>query len=206
MLLNQRDIKFTSVDFVRFTWLGKHVDREISSISSDDNDEEEQDLSYDDIPRIQPVEYGDRHYTNPTIWIGVYPGTFTGAVMHNSAKDIRVFLDSLHVQKIDIVYRESIYMPLSGGPVLFSPVEDDDSLKNVIDNVSVALSIPIAGLRTTMQGTLGPCFHVGDKLFAITARHNLFVLNGDNDEYRYHGVFWLRHLENPRAFLTLFLG
>ena len=40
-----------------------------------------------------------------------------------------------------------------------------------------------------MQGTLGPYFHVCDKLYAITVRHNLFVLSGDNDEYRYDGAF-----------------
>lgn len=58
MLLDQRKIKVTSVDFVRFTWLNKHADREISD--DDDDAKEEQDFSYDDIPRIQPVEYGDR--------------------------------------------------------------------------------------------------------------------------------------------------
>ncbi len=75
------------------------------------------------------------------------------------------------------------------GPALFLPVEDDNSLKDVVDNVSVALSIPIAGRKTTMQGTLGPYFCVGVKLYAITVRHNVFVLNEDNDEYRYHGAF-----------------
>ena len=150
---------------------------------------EERELSYDDIPRIQPVEYGVRHYTNPTIWIAVLPGTLTGAVAHDSSEDIRAFLDSLCVQGIDIAYREALYKPLSGCPALFPPVEDGDSLKNVIDNVSVALSIPIAGRKTSMRGTLGPYFHVGGKLYAITARHNLFLLNGDNDEYHYHGAF-----------------
>ena len=48
-------------------------------------------------------------------------------------------------------YRESLYTPLSiHGPALFAPVEDDDSLKDVIDNVSVALSIPIASRKTAM--------------------------------------------------------
>ena len=195
MFLDERNIKVTSVDFVRFTWLNKQADREISSDEDNDNDnddddnDDEQELSYDNIPRIQPVEYGDRHYTNPTIWIGVLPDTLTGAVAHDSSEDIRAFLDSLHVQDIDIAYRESLYTPSLGSPALFPPVEDGDSLKDVIDNVSVALNIPIAGLRTTMQGSLGPYFHVGDKLFAITVRHNLFVLNKDNEEYHYHGAF-----------------
>ena len=189
VLLDQKKIKVTSVDFVRFTWLNEHAGREIED-DEDDDAEEEEDLNYDDIPRIQPVEYGDRHYTNPTIWIGVLPDTLTGGVAHDSSKDIRAFLDSLHVQNIDIAYRESLYQPLPGhGPALFPPVEDDGSLKDVIDNVSVALSLPIAGRKTTMQGTLGPYFRVGDKLYAITVRHNVFVLNGDNEEYHYHGAF-----------------
>ncbi|KAI0247604.1 hypothetical protein BJV78DRAFT_1380229 [Lactifluus subvellereus] len=190
VLLDQKKIKVTSVDFVRFTWLNKHADREIEDDEDGDEDDDakqEEDLNYDDIPRIQPVEYGDRYYTNPTIWIGVLPDTLTGGVAHDSSKDIRAFLDSLHVQNIDIAYRESLYQPLPGhGPALFPPVEDDGSLKDVIDNVSVALSLPIAGRKTTMQGTLGPYFRVGDKLYAITVRHNVFVLKGDNEEYHYH--------------------
>ncbi|KAI0667645.1 hypothetical protein C8Q78DRAFT_1071745 [Trametes maxima] len=193
VLLDQKRIKVTSVDFVRFTWLNQHEDREIEADEDDEDDEDDKDddteeeLKYDDIPRIQPVEYGNRHYTNPTIWIGVLPDTLTSGLAHDSSKDIRAFLDSLQVQNIDIAYRESLYRPLlSHGPALFPPVEDGDSLKDVIDNVSVALSLPIAGRTTTMQGTLGPYFRVGDKLYAITVRHNVFVLKGDNDDYYYH--------------------
>ena len=160
MLLDQKKIKVTSVDFVRFTWLNKHADREINEDEDDedDNDEdddakEEKDFNYYDIPRMQPVEYGHRHYTNLTIWIGVLPDTLSGAVAHDSSKDICAFLDSLHIQEINIAYRESLYMP-AHGPTLLSPVEDGDSLKDVINNVSVALSLPIAGRKTTMQGTL----------------------------------------------------
>ncbi|KAG8985958.1 hypothetical protein FRB94_003252 [Tulasnella sp. JGI-2019a] len=187
MLLDQRRIRVTVVDFVRFTWLNKHVDREIEDDDDDDDAKEEEVLNYDDIPPIQTVEYGDRHFTNPTIWIGVLPDTLSGGVAHDSSKDIRALLDSLQIQDIDIAYRESIYKPLPGhGPALFPTVENRDSLKDVIDNVSVALSLPIAGRKTTMQGTLGPYFHVGDKLYAITVRHNVFLLNGDNEEYHYH--------------------
>ncbi|KAM5533614.1 hypothetical protein V8D89_012727 [Ganoderma adspersum] len=175
-LLNQRNIRVSSVDFVRFTWLNKKTEQEIED-DEDGSGEEPEDLAYDDIPPIQPVEDGERHYTNPTIWIGVLPDTLTGAVAHESSKDIRAFLDSL----------QSVYTTLSGhGPALFRPVENDDPLKDVIDNVSVPLSLPIAGRQTTMQGTLGPYFRVGDKLYAITARHNVFLLNGDNELYRYH--------------------
>ena len=192
-LLDGRGIKVSSVDFVRFTWLNKPADREIEDDEDDDDedeDAEEEDINYDDIPPIQTVEYGERHYTNPTIWIGVLPDTLSGGIAHESSKDIRGFLDSCDVQNIDIAYRESIYKPLLGhGPALFPPAEDGDSLKDVIDNVSVALSLAIAGRKTTMQGTLGPYFRVGDKLYAITVRHNVFLLNGDNDEYHYNGTF-----------------
>lgn len=84
----------SSVDFVRFTWLNKKADQEIEE-DEDDDAKEEEDVTYDDIPPIKPIEDGERHYTNPTIWIGVLPETLTGAVAHESSKDIRAFLDSL---------------------------------------------------------------------------------------------------------------
>jgi hypothetical protein len=37
----------------------------------------------------------------------------------------------------------------------------------------------------SMQGTLGPYFRVGNKLYAITVRHNVFSRKGDNELYRY---------------------
>ncbi|KAI0320034.1 hypothetical protein OF83DRAFT_1169689 [Amylostereum chailletii] len=186
-LLDQRNIRVSSVNFVRFTWLNKKADQEIEEEDDDDDAEEDEDVTYDDIPPIQPVEDGERHYTNPTIWIGVLPETLTGAVAHESSKDIRAFLDSLQVQNIDIAYRESVYKTLHGhGPALFRPVEDGDPLNDVIGNLSVPLSLPIAGRKTTMQGTLGPYFRVGDKLYAITVRHNVFSFNGDNELYRYN--------------------
>src|SRR5277367_4232111 len=74
-LLNQRNIKVTSVDFVHFTWLIKDPDLEIEEDDDDDEDEEdakdEEEVGYDSIPPIQPVEDGIRCYTNPTIWICV---------------------------------------------------------------------------------------------------------------------------------------
>ncbi|KAI0033279.1 hypothetical protein K488DRAFT_48055 [Vararia minispora EC-137] len=193
-LLKERDIRVTSVDFVRFTWLNKTEDQEIDDDDdddegedNDDDDDEEADVSYDDIPLIQPVEYGERHYTNPTIWIGVVPETLTGAVAHESSKDIRTFLDSLPVQNIDIAYRESVYKTSPGhGPAFFKLAEDGDPLKDVIDNVSVPLNLSIAGRRAGVQGTLGPYFRVGDKLYAITVRHNVFLPDEGNQLHRHH--------------------
>ena len=104
-LLNQRKIKVSSVDFIRFTWLNKKMDQKIEE-EDDDDAKEEEDVTFDDIPLIQPVKNGEHHYTNPTIWIGILPKTLTGAVTHESSKDIRAFLDSLQVQNINIAYRE----------------------------------------------------------------------------------------------------
>ena len=177
------------------------VDQEIED---EDDAKEEEDFTYNDIPPIQPIEYGERYYTNPTIWISVLPETLTGAVAHESSKDIRAFLDSLQVQNVDIAYRESVYKTLRGhGLALFRPVEHGDPLKDAIDDVSVSLSLPIAGRRTAMQGTLGPYFRVGDKLYAITVRHSVFLLNGDNELYEYNGAFSLDAPDDLGAFLTL---
>ncbi|KAI0638870.1 hypothetical protein C8Q77DRAFT_1151897 [Trametes polyzona] len=40
------------------------------------------------------------------------------------------------------------------------PVEEGDSLKAVIDNVSVGPGLPVTGRKATMQGTLGPSLRV----------------------------------------------
>ncbi|KAF8873982.1 hypothetical protein CPB84DRAFT_1798064 [Gymnopilus junonius] len=188
-LLDKKNISVTSVDFVRFTWLNKKPDQEIEEEDDDDDDDamEEKDVTYDDIAPIKPVEDGERYYTNPTIWIGIVPETLTGAVAHESSKEIRAFLDSLQVKNVDIAYRESVYKTLAGhGPALFPPVEDGDPLQDLIDNVSVLLSLPIAGRKSSIVGTLGPYFRAGNKLFAITARHNVFLPSGDNLTYRYN--------------------
>ncbi|KAF8884562.1 hypothetical protein CPB84DRAFT_1816945 [Gymnopilus junonius] len=164
-------------------------DKEIEEEDDDDDDDamEEKDVTYDDIAPIKPVEDGERYYTNPTIWIGIVPETLTGAVAHESSKEIRAFLDSLQVKNVDIAYRESVYKTLAGhGPALFPPVEDGDPLQDLIDNVSVLLSLPIAGRKSSIVGTLGPYFRAGNKLFAITARHNVFLPSGDNLTYRYN--------------------
>ena len=40
------------------------------------------------------------------------PGTLTGAVTHESSKDICAFLESFQVENIDIAYRELVYKNL----------------------------------------------------------------------------------------------
>lgn len=209
-LLDNRGVSTTSVDFVRFTWLDKNADEEVDDDDDDDEKDDSQDdteeepvVSYDDIPRIQPVEYGKRHYTNATIWVGATPGSLTGADARKSCEEIRAYLNSLDVKNVDIAFRESVYKLLRGhGPALFPHAEDGDPLKGIIDNVSVLLSLPIAGRKTKMQGTMGPYFRVGNTLYAVTARHNLFPLDQDNRTYKYRGTFLLDQF--PARFLTLF--
>lgn len=131
------------------------------------------------------------YITNPIIWVGAAPGTLTATTAFDATKDIRAFLEGLGLEtsKVDIAYREAVPVPLSGpGPPLFPPSEYGEPLMEVIDNFSVALSLPIAGLETGIQGTMGAYFHAGDRLFAIATRHNLFSDKESNEEYRYHGT------------------
>ena len=178
--MDNKKVIITCVDFVRFTWLNKHKPRVI-------DDSEEDELDYDDLKAIKPVEDGVRHYSNPTIWIGVPPDTITAATAFEVTEDIRAFLNEFNVTNVDIAYRETVPM-YSAGPAVFAPVDSVDVFRGVIDPVSVALSLPIAGLglRTTIQG---PYFHVGKTLYAITARHNLFPDYADNYEYTFSGAF-----------------
>ena len=56
-------------------------DQEIQEEEDDDDDDAQNDnLTYDDIAPIKPIEEGKRHTTDPTIWVGVLPDTLTGAV------------------------------------------------------------------------------------------------------------------------------
>jgi len=188
-LLDDKKIKTTCVDFVRFTWLEKKKDGEVEGDEDEGEDGgDEEDFDYDSIPPIKPVEDGDRHYSNPTIWVGVAPNTLTADTAFDATKGIRAFLNGLNVTDIDIAYRETV--PKSSvSPALFAPVGIVDHRKDFIDPVSVALSLPIAGLKTTMQGTMGPYFHVGNTLYAITVRHNLFLADGGNDEFSFNSAF-----------------
>jgi hypothetical protein len=194
-LLKGEDVSISSVDFVRFTWRNKREDREIDSEEeeevedgAEEGDEDDED-AYDSFAPIERIEDGDQYFTNPTIWIGVLPETLTGPRASELGQKIRAFLDELKVKEVDIAYRESIAQSLVGNrPALTAPVESGDPLEGFIDNVSVALSLPIAGRKTTMQGSLGPYFQHNDKLYAITARHNLFLANDGNAPYKYNGT------------------
>jgi hypothetical protein len=184
---------------VRFTWINKLEDREIDSEEEEtvvkdkdeeeDEEEDEEDVgaAYASIAPVKRVEDGERYYTDATLWIGILPDTLTGTRAFELTQKIRTFLNDLKVTRVDIAFRESIAQPLVGnGPALYAPVETGDPLKEFIDNASVAISLPISGRKTTMQGTLGPYFQCNNKLYAITARHNLFLANDGNAPYKYN--------------------
>jgi hypothetical protein len=142
---------------------------------------------------------GTVYITPVTIWVGVMPDTTTSEQAHNSSRDILNLLKQYNITDVDVAYRES-EVKFSGGPELFVPVSDLDPLKDVIDSLSSPLSLPIAGLKTKMQGTLGFYFRIGEDLYAVTARHVLFKDNEANVEYNYVGMFL--SLGQMRAILT----
>ena len=157
-LLDHRNIKFTSVDLVRFHW------------------EEQTENS----PYFKNV-------TSPvTIWIGVLPDSTNSDAAFDSAQDILRLLNSFSIDDIDIAYRES-EAQLLAGPTLYAPVSDSHPLKDVIDCVTTPLSLPIAGLKTChIQGTLGFYFKIGNDLYGVTARHVLFPDTEGNELYSYN--------------------
>ena len=70
----------------------------------DENDK----VKYEDFTPIEPVEDGERHYTNPTIRLGVLPDTLTSSIARDSSLEIRAYPNSLKIQNVDIAYREQI--------------------------------------------------------------------------------------------------
>ncbi|KAG8743140.1 hypothetical protein FRC10_000357 [Ceratobasidium sp. 414] len=174
-LLDQRGIRLSSVDLVRFAWVEKNVDQE---------DQEDQDnVNYDDIAPTKPVVDGTVYTTPVTIWVGVLPDTTTGEQAYNSSRDILDLLKQYNITDVDVAYRESM-VEFLGGPELFAPVSDFDPLKGVIDSLSTPLGLPVAGLGAEVQGTLGFYFRIGEDLYAVTARHVLFK-DEANAEYNY---------------------
>ena len=138
--------------------------------------------------------------TNATIWVGVYPDSTTPDVAYECCKDILYMLNELGISNIDVAFRESIAQPLRG-QALYAPVDDLHHLKDIIDPLTTALGMSIAGLKTLyIQGTLGFFFRVGDDLYGVTARHVLFLEDGGNDEYNYIGMFV--SFEKTSAILT----
>lgn len=122
--------------------------------------------------------------------MGVFPDTLTGEVAFHSSIGILNLLKEHGIDDVDVAYRESVVKGFSG-PELFAPVGDYDPLKAVIDPVTTALGLPIAGLKTLeRQGTMGFFFSVGEALYAVTARHILFPEDEGNNLYSYVGTFF----------------
>lgn len=197
-LLDKNGIQLTSVDLVRFRWTEKNNDQQDIESEEDEEDknkdkedeEDERDLNYDDIAPIEPILDGTVYTTPITIWVGVKPDSTTGEQAHHAAIDILHLLEQHHVTDVEVAFRES-EVKFSAGPALFAPVPDEDCLKDVIDNLSTALSLPIAMMKATMQGTLGFYFRVRDDLYAVTTRHVLFKDDNPNVEYNYAGNSYL---------------
>ncbi|KAI0033139.1 hypothetical protein K488DRAFT_85147 [Vararia minispora EC-137] len=155
-LLDRKHIKHTSVDLVCFRW-----------------EEETEDGLGEDV--TSPV----------TIWVGVRPDSTDGDAAFNCTEDILKLLQAHDVDNVDIAFRESEALAFTG-PILYSPVNDVHPLKSVIDCLTTALSLPIAGLKTLhMQGSLGFYFKIGEDLYGVTARHVLFPDSEGNDAYSY---------------------
>ncbi|KAI0279335.1 hypothetical protein BGY98DRAFT_1089205 [Russula aff. rugulosa BPL654] len=155
-LLDRKQIKHTSVDLVRFG-------------------------------REEQTEDGrDKTVTSPvTIWVGVRPDSTNGDAAFDCAQDILRLLEGYAIDDVDIAYRESEAQPFAG-PILYAPVNNVHPLKSVIDWLTTALSLPIAGLKTRhMQGSLGFYFKIGEDLYGVTARHVLFPDTEGNDAYSY---------------------
>ena len=67
-----------------------------------DNDNVQNDnLTYDDIPLVKPIKYGKCYTTNPMIWVGVLPDTLTGAVAHESAAETLSFLNDIDKMRVE---------------------------------------------------------------------------------------------------------
>ena len=183
-LLDQRNIQHSSIDLVCFSWVEGNED-----IEEDDMDIEEDDMDIEDVD-ITVAPYGTVVITPVTIWVGVLPDTLAGEVAFHSSKDILDLLKEHGISDVEVAYRESVARGFSG-PELFAPVSDLNPLKAVIDPVTTALGLPIAGLKSLKnQGTMGFYFRVGQDLYAVTARHVMFPEDQGNNPYSYVGAFF----------------
>lgn len=133
------------------------------------------------------ADYSSKTIITPvTIWVGVVPHSLIADVAFDSCNDIIELLKAHDIIDIDVAYRESS-VDFHKGPELYAPVSNFHLLKHVIDPLTSALGMPIAGLKTPdIQGTLGFYFRVGEALYGVTARHVLFPQNEPNALYSYH--------------------
>ena len=156
-----------------------------TAVNDNSDDDEALDKAYAALPVAKKQEEGKREYTNATVWIGILADTLDYTRAIEMLTKIRSFINKVSTVNVNVAFRESMAQPLVT-QALYPPAEFGDYLREFIDNVSVALSLPIAGRRTDMQGTMGPYFQWNGDLYALTARHNLFLSNDGNTEYVYH--------------------
>ncbi|KAH8930748.1 hypothetical protein BT69DRAFT_1327670 [Atractiella rhizophila] len=155
-ILDQRQVQLTSVDLARFCWKEDTADGRSKTV-----------------------------FSRVTIWIGVVPDSTNGDTAFDSCQPILQLLSRYSIDDVDVAYRESDAQLLAGPP-LYAPVSDLHPLKDVMEWITTALTVPIAGVKTLqMQGTLGFYFKVGDDLYGVTARHILFPGVQGNVLYNY---------------------
>ncbi|KAI9060051.1 hypothetical protein FKP32DRAFT_1085663 [Trametes sanguinea] len=183
-ILDKRRIQLTSVDLVRFRWTVPDDDQQDVESEDDSEGEVEEDASYADIAPIDPVVDGTVYTTPATIWVGVKPDSLTGEQAHSAAMEILDLLIGHRVTDIEVAFRES-EVQFCAGPQLFAPTADEDPLRGIVDSLSTTVGLPIAGMKTKMQGTLGFYFRAGDDLYAVAARHVLFKADDPNVEYNH---------------------
>ena len=83
------------------------------------------------------------------------PDSTTSDAVFEFSQDILTLLKQYDIYDIDVVYHKSVAQPFIG-PKLLAPISDFNPLKDVIDWVTTALSLPIASLKMLhMQGMLG---------------------------------------------------
>ena len=198
-LLDERNIQHSSVDLIRFSWTEENRDDGEDEDDGEDNEDGWEDEKGGDI-EIKIAPYMTVITTPVTIWVGVLPDTLTGEVAFNSSSDILKLLGEHGITYVDVAYRKSMVKSLSGARLL-APVDNDDHLKAVVDPVTTALGLSIAGLKTLdNQGTMCFYFRVAQDLYAVTARHVLFPEGEGNNLYSYVGTFFPR--EDERSLTT----
>jgi len=188
-LLCEQNIKLSSIDLARFCWFDEE-EKDEENVDTSEDEDDRKDLGDKETKEVDINEeiapYGKLITTPVTIWIGVLPDSLSGERAHHSSQAILALLkEGYGITDVDIAYREST-VKFSSGHELFAPALDLDPLKNVIDSVTTALGLPIAGLKSLKShGTLGFYFRVNEALYGVTACHVLFSEDEANDEYRY---------------------
>jgi hypothetical protein len=154
-ILDRKNIKYTSVDLVRFRWK-ENEDGGRKTVTS-----------------------------AVTIWVGVRPDSTNGDAAFHSTQDILKLLEGYGIDDLDVAYRESESQFLGGpilyAPV--SDVHPLKNVIDWV-TTTLSLPIAGLKTRNK-QGTLGFYFKVGEDLYGVTARHVLFPDTEGNEIYSY---------------------